>query len=90
MTTGTSKKADLEKLVTAYLSRLNGQADATRLLLNMLADKVTDITTLRNYIMRHEYRDFTTKLKADKSLIIQKLSETYGLSRKEVLVIVEG
>ena len=90
MTTGTSKKIDLENLVTSYLNRLNGETDATRLLLNMLADKVTDITVLRNYIMRHEFRDFTTKLKADKSLIIQKLSETYGLSRREVLEIVGG
>jgi len=69
---------------------MDGAADATRLLLNMLADNVTDINVLRNYIIRHEFEDFTTKLKADKSLIIQKLSETYGLSRKQILEIVEG
>ncbi len=88
MTSGLSKKVDLEKLAEKYLSRLNGKPDATRLLLNMLADDVTDITTLRNYVIRHEYNTSVATPKFDKAAIIQKLSEIYGLTGSEVRQIV--
>jgi hypothetical protein len=84
MTSGLSKKVDLEKLAEKYLSRLNGKPDATRLLLNMLADDVTDITTLRNYVIRHEYNALSAKPNSDKAAVIERLSETYGLGSKEI------
>jgi len=88
MTSGLSKKVDLEKLAEKYLSRLNGKPDATRLLLNMLADEVTDITTLRNYVIRHEYNASVAKPRFDKAAVIHKLSETYGMTSREVQEIV--
>ncbi|HXH18721.1 MAG TPA: hypothetical protein VNJ07_06520 [Chitinophagales bacterium] len=84
------KKADVEKIVELYLSRFKGQPDATRLLLNMLADKVTDINVLRNHVIKDEFKRNTSKPKADKTVIIQRLSEAYGLTRKQIIEIVEG
>ena len=84
------KKIDLERLVEKYISRMEGEPDAMRLLLNMLVDNVTDINALRNYIIKHEFQNFSQKPKADKSEILQKLSEEYGLSKRQILEIVEG
>lgn len=89
MPNGLGKKLDMEKLVEKYLSRLNGNPDPTRLLLNLLADNVTDITTIRNYIIRHEFKNSEGKTKSDKNSIVEKLSETYGLSKKEILQIIK-
>ena len=90
MTRSPGKNVDLERLVQQYLSRFKGQPDATRLLLNMLADNVTDVPTLRNHIIRHEFRVNTSKRKTDKSSVVQELSEVYGLSRQQIKEIVGG
>ena len=82
------KKIDIEKLVEKYLSRMNGNPDATRLLLNMLADNVTDITKIRNYIIQHEFKFSEEKPKFNKESMIEKLSETYGLSKRQITEIV--
>ena len=84
------KKVNPEKIAAQYLSCFKGQPDATRLLLNMLADNVTDINILRNYIIRDEFKANASKVKADKSVVIQQLSETYGLSRSQIMEIVES
>jgi hypothetical protein len=90
MPDGLGKKLDMEKLVEKYLSRLNGNPDSTRLLLNMLADNITDITTIRNYIIRHEFKASEENSESEKGSVIDKLAETYGLSKKEILEIVKS
>ena len=89
-TIGLNKKGDLERLAEKYLSRFSGMPDATRLLLNMLADDVTDVTTLRNYVIRHEFKASEKKQKFDRAKTILRLSETYGLSKGQILQIIGG
>ena len=88
MKTLSGNKIDLEKVVELYLRRFKGQPDATRLIVNMLADKVTDLNVLLSHIIRHEFATLTVKPKASKDSAIQQLSETYGLSKREIQEIV--
>ena len=83
------KRIDIEKLVEKYLSRMNNNPDAIRLLLNMLADNVTDITTIRNYIIKYEFKFSEEKPKFNKESMVEKLSETYGLSKRQILEIIQ-
>ncbi len=82
------KKNNIEQIAVSYLSRFKGEPDKVRLVVNMLADKLTDIDSLRNFIIQQEFISFTAQAKTDKEVIIENLSETYGLSKSEIKKII--
>lgn len=83
------KKVDIEKIATQYLSRFRGQPDALRILMNLLADNLAHLDQLKEYIIKHEFNTSITQPKANKTVIIQQLSDTYGVSKTRVKEIVE-
>lgn len=89
MTKPAGKKVDIEKIAEQYLSRMKGQPDALRLLMNLLADNLTNLDVLKEQIIRHEFKESIAKPEADRISIIQQLSETYGVSKSKVQDIIE-
>ncbi|MDZ4846268.1 MAG: hypothetical protein SH857_12045 [Chitinophagales bacterium] len=84
------KKIDIEKIADLYLTRFKGQPDAMRLVMNMLADNLTNIDKLKEQIIKHEFSTFIAKPKANKTSIIQQLAETYGMSKSKVVEIIKN
>lgn len=89
MTKPAGKKVDIEKIADLYLARFKGQPDALRLLMNMLADNLTNIDSLKEQIIKHEFNSSLSEAKADKAVIIRELSERYGISKTKIQDIVK-
>lgn len=90
MAKSTGKKVDIAKIAEQYLSRMKGEPDAMRLLMNLLADNLTDLNKLKEQIIKQEFSSSIAKPRADKISIIQHLSESYGLSKGTVEEIIKG
>jgi len=83
------KKVDIEKIAELYISRLKGEPDAMRLLMNMLADNLTHVDKLKELIIRHEYSISISKPRANETVIIRELSEVYGMSKSKIQEILK-
>lgn len=83
------KKVDIEKIAEKYLSRMKGQPDSLRLLMNLLADNLTNLDALKEQIIKHEFALYAAKSKEDRAALVQRLAETYGMSKSRVLEIVK-
>ncbi len=87
MTKSSVSEIDVQKIVKLYIDRFKGEPDATRLIVNMLADNTTDLNILLHHIVKHEFDSM--KMNSDKASVLEKLSATYGLSIKKVREIVD-
>ena len=85
----TDNNGEAGKVVEQYLSRFKGTPDATRLLLNMLSENITDIDHLVEYIIRHECSTLAGKADDEKDKIISDLSAVYGISKKRIYSILD-
>ncbi|GIV32945.1 MAG: hypothetical protein KatS3mg031_0480 [Chitinophagales bacterium] len=76
-----SKEAETRKIVDLYINRFKGEPDATRLIVNMLADNVTDVESLLKYIIRHELKG---KTGSERSALMEQLAKVYGVSLTKI------
>jgi len=74
----------IRRFIEIYLSKHHKQADAKQLLLNMIADGITDPERLRNYMIVNDYYEKLEKNRGRSSNTVIEVAETYNISERQI------
>lgn len=71
-----------------YLLKFKGDVDASRLILNLIADDITDLERIRNYIIIEDYYTLLRENNGISYLTLIQLSDKYELAERQIQNIV--
>ncbi len=74
----------IKKFIELYLVKFEKHPDAKQLLMNMIADGITDPERLRNYMIVNDYYEKLEKNHGRSSNTVIEVAETYNISERQI------
>ncbi|HXH18720.1 MAG TPA: hypothetical protein VNJ07_06515 [Chitinophagales bacterium] len=78
----------INRFVNSYIEKFKGNVDATRLVMNLIADDLTDLERLRNYLIIEEYYELLRENNGISYLTLIQLSDKFELTERQIQNIV--
>ncbi len=78
----------IDRFADIYLEKLKGKTDINRLILNLIADDLTDLERIRNYMVIEEYYNLLRENNGISYLTLIQLSDKYDLAERQIQNIV--
>lgn len=74
----------IKKFIEIYLVKFKTHPDAKELLMQMIADGITDPERLRNYMIVNDYYEKLEKNRGRSSNTVIEVAETYNISERQI------
>lgn len=78
----------INRFADCYIEKFKGNVDAARLVLNLIADNLTDLERLRNYLIIEDYYELLRENNGISYLTLIQLSDKYNLTERQIQNVV--